>query len=99
MRPSDAEGLVRLELTVFQRRFSGSQRRCDVGMKSPEVHCSQSRQHRSEQRQEEATEQRMERPLQLSPGTISREGAHMLKSSRTKAAAGVESTIVLKGYD
>lgn len=60
MRPRDAEGLVRLELTVSQSRFSGSQRRCDIGMQSPEVYCSQSRQHRSEQWQEEAAEEQME---------------------------------------
>lgn len=74
MRTSDAEGLDRLELTVCQSRFSGSQRRCDVGMKSPEVHSSQPGQHRSEQQQEEATEEWMEGPQQLSPGHISREG-------------------------
>ena len=84
MRTSDAEGLDRLELTVCQSRFSGRQRRCDVGMKSPEVHCSQSGQHRSEQ-QQGAAEEWMGGPQQPSPGNISRDGEHMLKRSRTKA--------------
>lgn len=74
-----------------------SQRRCDIGMHL-EVYCSQSRQHRSEQWQEEAAEEQMEGHRMESRHYKQGRAHTCWNHPEQSAGAGVESTIIPDGY-